>query len=114
MGNKITAAEYDAAIEGSEAKALAEFIFTTYRPGSFCTSWSSYAITPSTEEELVDALIRKLTTEEYPDWLNELPQALIAMATRHAETDEQVDKLVRFGADAVADLMACNIRENAA
>lgn len=92
-------------------KNLVDFIVNTYpkRGFLFSTSWTSYSICETQEEELLCAV--------FPgdrDWINELPDLIIRLGTEYCKQDdgyELMDLFAMFLGDAMRDLANCHMRE---
>ncbi len=96
-----------------EAIALANHMFAYAASDQrFCTSWTMYATTPTTHEQLIDDLLAKLIPEqEYRDYARDLPSIVLALITHHAKTASDVRSAKQFLTDALDDLFHCHMRE---
>ena len=102
---------------------LAEFIVNVYpkRDFRFCTSWSSYSICLTDEEDLINEVYAELYPEqEGRDWLSDLPSLLLEIAAAHRlihvnEDDDTKNRhdqaFITFCKDAIEDLFTCHLNE---
>ncbi len=104
--------------------ALAAFIFHEYpkRDYKFATSWSTYAICSTAEEDLVNAAFYAEEQIKNPsfnpdvdpldlNYLRDLPTLVLNLCICHAKSETDISAAKTFVADAMSDLMQCHLSE---
>lgn len=114
---------FDNAMKNSDAiTALFDFIVNVYpkRNMRFSTSWTTYAICPTTEESLLHEAFCALqdknpdttdSSELDVDYVRDIPSMLICLAQHRATKRSHVDAIIAFSRDAIEDLMSCHLNE---
>lgn len=93
-------------------KNLVDFIVNTYpkRGILFATSWTTYSICSTPEEDLLCAVF----PGEERDWIKELPDLIVRLGHEHCADQDEYDGLELFAmflGDAMRDLAFCHMRD---
>lgn len=104
--------EFDAAIKSAPAVlALRDFILNKYAPGTYSNSWESYATTCSEEEILLDEAVTATNDDEHPNYLQYVPELMIAIVCEHCTTTSEALRFQIFMTDVMSCLFRCNVNE---